>query len=277
MIPFDFAYYRPLSVDEAISQFQDLRSHQKKVIYYGGGTEFISRARRDELHVDAVIDLKKITECNVLKKDQNKVIFGSTTTLTDVADSSIFPLLSNVIRLIATQTERNKITIGGNLASHLPYREALMPFLLADSQVLIAGKDGTKTSRVIDVFKNGIQLEDGEFIVQIITDQKFTKYPYFNHKQTKQSKVNYPIVSLAALQIDDQIRVAFSGICNFPFRLEEIESELNDSSAAKDKIVNQAISHLPAPLLDDLQASAPYREFVLKNALTEMLAKMGSN
>ncbi len=277
MISFDFAYYRPTSIEEAIGQFQDLRSQQKMVIYYGGGTEFISRARRDELHVDAVIDLKYIPDCNLLKKDQDQIIFGSMNTLTEVADSEFFPLLSKVVKLIATQTERNKITIGGNISSYLPYREALMPFLLADSQVVIAGKEGLKTARVVDVYKNGIQLKEDEFIVQIITDQKFTKYPYFNHKQTKQSKVNYPIVSLAALQIDDQIHVACSGVCHFPFRLKGIETELNDSSAEKAEKINNVISFLPAPLLDDLQASAPYREFVLKNVLTEMLEKIGSN
>lgn len=277
MISYDFAYYRPTSIEEAINQFQDLRSQQKTVIYYGGGTEFISRARRNELNVDAVIDLKYIPDCNILKKDQDKVVFGSTTTLTEVANSNFYPLLTEVIRKIATQTERNKITIGGNLASHLPNREALMPFLLSDSQVAIAGKNGTKIVNMNDIFNNGFQLEDGEFIVKIITKQKFTTYPYFNSRQTKQSRVNYPIVSLAAMKIDNQIRVACSGVCHFPFRLSEIETTLNHPTTKNDKVINQAINHLPAPLLDDLQASAPYRKFVFKNALTDLLVKTGSN
>src|SRR5699024_5060326 len=138
----------------------------------------------------------------------NQIIFGSATTLTDIANANFFPLLTKIILQIATQTERNKITIGGNLASHLPYREALLPFLLTDAQVVIAGLNGTKTLQVIELFKNGIQLKEDEFIVQIITNLKYSKYPYFNRKQTKQSSINYPLVSLAALKIDSQIRIA---------------------------------------------------------------------
>ena len=277
MISFDFSYDQPTSIEEAMNRFQALRSQQKTVAYYAGGTEFISRARRDEIHVDAVIDLKQIPECNMLKRDQSQIIIGATRTLTDIANTNYFPLLSEVILQIATQTERNKITIGGNLASHLPYREALLPFLLVDAQVLIAGRNGTKTWQMIDIFEKGTQLEEEEFIVQIIMNQKYSKYPYFSCKQTKQSSINYPLVSLAALKIDHHIRIACSGICHFPFRLDNFETKIKRSSADTTEKINQVTNALPAPILNDQYASAAYREFVFKNNLSEILKKIGSN
>jgi len=276
MISFDFSYDQPTSIEEAVNRFQALRSQQKTVAYYAGGTEMISRARRDEIHVDAVIDLKHIPECNILSSDQNQIIFGATTSLTDIANTNDFPLLTQVILQIATQTERNKITIGGNLASHLPYREALLPFLLVDARVVIAGRNGTKTLQIIDIFENGIQLEEDEFIVQIIMKQEYSKFPYFNCKRTKQSSVNYPLVSLAALKIDNQIRIACSGLCHFPFRLEQFETEINHSTVQMKEKINQVTNTLPAPILNDQYASAAYREFVFKNALSEILEKTGS-
>lgn len=277
MISFDFSYDQPTSIDEAINRFRELHSQQKTIAYYAGGTEFISRARKNELHVDAVIDLKQIPDCNVLKVEQEQIIIGATTTLTDIANTNFFPLLSKVILQIATQTERNKITIGGNLTSHLPYREAMLPLLLAEAQVSVAGLNGTKTLQMKDIFKNGMQLKNDEFIVQIIVDQQFAKYPYFNSKQTKQSRINYPIVSLAALKMNNQIRVACSGVCQFPFQLESFEAETSDSPTKLKEKIKQVTTRLPAPMLDDQHASAAYREFVFNNALTGILEKVRSN
>jgi len=268
MIDFDFAYYKPSTVNEAANLFHDLRSDHKKVCYYGGGTEFISRARRNDMQADAVIDLKAIPECNTFKLVENQIIIGGAVTLTDIAEATFFPLLSNVIRHIATRTERNKITIGGNIAGHLFYREAILPFLLADSEIVIAGKDSIRKTKV-----NGAQLKKGEFIVQIITESIFSQFPHSNSKRTKHSKVNYPIVSVASLHVDDNTRVAFSGVCEFPFRREGIENELNDTSKSRETRIQNAMNYLPAPILDDMHATQDYRKFALERALMEVLEK----
>lgn len=273
MISFDFAYHKPATIDEAVSLFQTYRSEDKEAFYYGGGTEFISRARMNEIKADAIIDLKGIPECNEFKRENNNIIIGSAVTLTKIAEATLFPLLSNVSRLIATHTERNKITIGGNISSNLCYKEAILPFLLADSELVIAGEKGVRKSDINNVYqtKNGIQLKDEEFIVQIITNDKFSEFPYSNCKRTKHSKVNYPIVSLASLQVDGQIRLAISGVCDFPFRLKKIEMEINNSSVSVEKRIQNVMKHIPTTILDDLHASRAYRKFVLGNELKKVL------
>ena len=42
MITFDFDYYKPDSVEQAVKIFKDLSERGKTVIYYAGGTEIIS-------------------------------------------------------------------------------------------------------------------------------------------------------------------------------------------------------------------------------------------
>ncbi|WP_188455065.1 FAD binding domain-containing protein [Virgibacillus oceani] len=268
MIPIDFEYYRPSTIIKAVQLYQDLTGNQKQTIFYGGGTEIISRARMNEISPNAVIDLKNIPECNVLKKDTETITIGATVSLTQIADSAVFPLLTNVARSIAFRTARNKITIGGNLTGDIIYREALLPFLLTESEAVIAGREGT---RQVVISGNGIKLNEGEFIVQLVTNNKFAQYRHINHKTTKQSKVNYPIVSIASILVDDQIRVAFSGVCAYPFRLNQIEEALNDVTNSPGKRIQAAIDLLPAPILHDAQASSEYREFVLKQALQQLL------
>lgn len=57
MIPFDFDYYRPDTIDEAVQLFRLLDSQGKSPLYFGGGSEIISMARVHNIHTKAVIDL----------------------------------------------------------------------------------------------------------------------------------------------------------------------------------------------------------------------------
>src|SRR5699024_485324 len=189
----------------------------QNIYYISGGTEFISRARRNEISCDAVIDIKGIPETNLMQWDGDQLITGACCTLSSVAAGGLFPLLSDVTTSIATQTERNKITLGGNIASNLPYKEAIMPFLIADSEVVIASEKGTAKRPIKDVYTEGSLLRDGEFIVQFITKRHWTTLPFMHLRRTKQSHVNYPIVSLAALQDGKDIRIAVSGLIDYPF------------------------------------------------------------
>jgi len=51
MIPFDFEYYRPKKIKEAIQLFNRLKSSGREPIYYGGGTEIISMARVHNIYI----------------------------------------------------------------------------------------------------------------------------------------------------------------------------------------------------------------------------------
>src|SRR5699024_12466634 len=83
---------------------------------------------------------------------------------------------------------------------------------------------------MIEFCRIKFKLQKSEFIVQIIVEQKYTQLPFYYYRQTKQSTVNYPIVSVASIKSDNDIRVAFSGITSFPFRGIEIEQILNEVS-----------------------------------------------
>ncbi|MBH0334905.1 xanthine dehydrogenase, partial [Bacillus thuringiensis] len=133
MIPFDFEYYRPNSITEALQLYSKLYQEGKTPIYYNGGTEIITLGRLGNLSLKSVIDIKEIPECNVLGRYQRYVFLGSALTLTHVSDSNVFPLLSKTASRVADRTARNKITLGGNIAGEICYREAVLPFLLADS------------------------------------------------------------------------------------------------------------------------------------------------
>jgi len=203
---------------EAVDTFRLLNTQGKAPLYFNGGTEIISMARRSHIFTEAVIDIKGIPECNTLNVQNEKLVIGASITLTQLAESEIFPLLGRAARKVADHTVRTKLTIGGNICGKITFREAVLPFLLSDSTVVLAGQKGIRHVPIHQVFNKTLNLEQGEFLVQLVTDIDYRQFPFMSIKKTKQETSAYPLISIDSLKKDGQIRFAFTGVCPFPFR-----------------------------------------------------------
>ena len=268
-------YFKPNTIQEATKLFQDLREKGKKPLYYGGGTEIITLARLNLVHTDAIIDLKVISECNIYQLLGDELIIGSTIGLYKFEEKILYPLLTEASKEIADHTARNKITVGGNICGEIYYREAVLPFLLADSEVVIAGPSGIRKKQINDVFQKELLLNEGEFLVQILTKKEMVNVPSISIKKRKQWDDGYPLVTVASLKKDGFIRFAFSGLCPFPFRSKEMEERLNDKSLSYQERISAAVEYIPSPILNDIEGSKEYRLFVLKNTLIHIFSTLG--
>jgi CO/xanthine dehydrogenase FAD-binding subunit len=271
MIPFDFEYYRPESVTEAVKTYEILATQDKKVLFYSGGTEFITFSRLNQLDAEAIIDLKGIPDCHQLELQGEHLVIGAAVSLNKITESQLFPLLGQTVRNVADHTSRNKITIGGNILSRFIYREGVLPLLLTEAKVKLAGSSGERVVPLKVVFDQQMNISLGQFLVHIQVPKACLDLPFVSIKKTRMSKVGYPIVSIAALVKDKKIRAALSGVCEYPFRSPDIEATLNDSSLSKEEKIDKALGQLPEAIIDDLQASRDYREFLLKNTLLETI------
>ena len=274
MIPFDFEYYKPETTEEAVQIYSNLNSKGKKPLYYGGGTEIISMARAFNIYTGAVIDIKGISECNVQELKDNKLIIGSAVTLTQIAEANLFPVLALTVQRIADHTIQDKITLGGNIAGTIIYRESVLPLLISGSEVTIASLNGLRQVPLMDIFEKRIKLSSGDFIVNAAIDSHFLSLPYVHSKRTKSDKIDYPLITLAALKDNNRINIAFSGVCSSPFRSLLIEDYLNDTNLPNNIRVDNIINNIPDLVLSDLTGSAEYREFVLQKMLMEVLSKL---
>ncbi|OZB91198.1 xanthine dehydrogenase family protein subunit M [Paenibacillus sp. XY044] len=269
MIPFDFEYYRPSSVKEAVDAFQALQTQGKHPMYWSGGTEIITMARLNRVRPGAVVDLKAIPECNVMEFRGNDLIIGGCVTLSAVTGANLFPLLGRAAQGVADQTSRNKITLGGNLCGRIRYREAVLPLLVADSRLVIAGKGGIREAAIHEVFHGQIRLEPGEFLLQTVTDREFVSLPSVHVKKRQIGHVGYPLVTLVALKKGSRIHAAFSGICGFPFRSAAIEQVLNTPGLSAEERARQVAGHLPAPPLTNTEGKADYRLFLFEQTVKD--------
>ncbi|MBT2727903.1 FAD binding domain-containing protein [Bacillus sp. ISL-75] len=272
MLPFDFDYYKPATLKEAVDLHQYLDQQGKQPMFFSGGTELITLGRIDLAYTEAVIDIKDIPECNVMQVSGDHLLLGSTLSLTKIEEANLFPLLTKTASQVADHTARGKISLGGNICARIFYREAVLPFLLSDSQILIVGPEGKKMVPINEKFLEKLQLKKGEFLVQLATETRFIKAPFFSFKRRQQWDTGYPLITVAALKIGQEVRVAISGFCPFPFRSKELEASLNKRDLPVVSRINVGLSKLPKPILDDVEGSAKYRLFVLKNLLMDVLA-----
>ncbi|HYK72778.1 MAG TPA: FAD binding domain-containing protein [Pseudoneobacillus sp.] len=274
MLAAEMEYFKPSSIREAVELFVNLNQKNKMPMYYSGGTEIITLGRLNLVEPLSLIDIKGIPECLSLQKDLSFLIIGAAIPLTVLEVQNPFPLLTGVSKEIADRTARNKITIGGNICGKIFYREAVLPLLLTESQLVIAGRNGVRREPIQSVFVKEMQLNEGEFLVQILTDITLLNLPFLSVKKRQQWETGYPLVTVAALKKDGQIRFAFSGVCSFPFRSKEMETELNNPELSYEERVERALHYLPGPILHDVEGSKEYRMFVLKNTLMDFLQRL---
>lgn len=269
MLPAYVEYYRPTEVQEAVQLFHELQQANKQPMYWSGGTEILTLGRLNIDTPHSIIDINGIAECKVLEETSRFLTIGASVPLTVLEERNSFPLLTEVSSEVADRTARNKITIGGNICGKIFYREAILPFLLADSHVLVADVQGVKEIPVKE-----LMLEHGQLLVNIRTNIGLVQLPFAARKIRKQWETGYPLITGAAIKVDGQIRLAFSGLCPFPFRSSAMENEINRTDLSFESRVERTLDHVPEPILDDIEGSRAYRLFVLQNLLMDFLAEL---
>ncbi|MEL7610272.1 MAG: FAD binding domain-containing protein [Bacillota bacterium] len=270
MIPCNFVYCRPDTLDEAAQAYLHYSAKTGGAFYYAGGSEVITMSRTGSIAPAAVIDIKGIAECRMIEKNPDELVIGAANTLSHIDESRLFPLLGLACGRVADHTNQCRITLGGNLSGTIRYREASLPLLLADARATLYSRQGLRTVPFCEVFNGKMTYWPGEFLVCIHVPSRMLKLPHAHIKKTANEKIDYPLLSVAALIAEGKLRVAFSGLYQYPFRSIEVEDALNDAMMPPEDRVGKAVGLLPN-IASDRQGGAPYRAFVLANTLKNIL------
>lgn len=271
MIPFDFIYLRPDTLREAVDMYTQMQSEGKSPIYYAGGSEIITMCRVGAIQPGAVIDIKNIPECMLLSVDDQKLHIGSVCTLNQISESKLFPLLVHSCGRIADHTNQCRITLGGNLCGTIIYRETSHSLMLSEAEITVYGPDGERTVPFQSIFNGRMLLKPGEIVVQVHVPVWALSARFAHIKKTANEKIDYPLVSMAVIWKENNMRIAFSGICSFPFRSVQLETVLNDRTKSCHDRAQTAAELLPEAAYSDVEGSGKYRLLVLKNTLQELL------
>ncbi len=273
MIAADIRYLLPDTAEEAVDAWRRLDGAR----YLAGGTEIATAARRTAAYdLRTVIDVKRIPEAHVHEIRGDCFRLGAALALSDVAAGDAFPLLTAVLRGIADRTVRNRLTLGGNLAGLLPYREAALPLLLADATVLtIAPGPGdappVRQERPLRaIFDKRLVLAPGELVLSFCVPLDAAEWIWSHHRRTRTGEVDYPLAAVALVHDGAGIRFAVSGVHPYPFRADAVDAALSKDGADAIPTVLEALG----PLRADARASLEYRVALLKNMIRAGLEEL---
>ncbi len=283
MIPNDIEFLQAETLDDAVTAWREAHNAGRRVRYFGGGTELITGARERSGEFDVLIDLKRIPETTAWAPEQGA--FGAATRLSALADQKDVPLLAAAARGVADRTVRTSVTLGGNLCSMLPYRETALPLLLFDAELDLYGTNGPRRVPATATFSKRLHLEKGELVVSVRLRASANRQatgtagaPWFYGRRTRDSRVDYPVVTLCAVRASGEIRVAVGGAYGYPVRSPEAEAALNGTAGEPTRRAAAYLDALVAAagttMGNDMRASGEYRRHLLSLLLTRAVSQL---
>ncbi len=325
MIPFEFDFVRAESVEEAAAAWRDAERAGKSAAYFGGGTELVTLARDAKRRFDVAVDYKAVHEARRAARESDSYVLGSALRLSDLTDRAGAGLVGYCCRGVADRTARNSITLGGNICGQLAYREAVLPFLLLDGSVEVASTDGRRWEYLRDLFDKRLRLDAGELAVawaipadtlaglglldvgdpsggggNVQTERADLGYgavaavgsggrgAWYYCRRTRESRLDYPLATVAVASIDGVVRVAVAGAWGYPARALRVEEVLNAESVVADalaaagsgssveidgpslrRVVGRALDAEERPFKQDQRGSREYRREMTIRAVTD--------
>jgi aerobic carbon-monoxide dehydrogenase medium subunit len=266
MIPAQFDYLAPTSVEEALSA---LASAGDDVKLMAGGQSLLPVLRMRLNAPDVVIDLGRIDSLRGVRDDGDAIVIGALTTHSDVVTDALVKehalLLSKAAAEVADNQIRHRGTFGGSCAHADPAGDMGPAALALDAQFVIAGSGGTRTVVAQDFFLDLFETAIGED--EILTEVRIPKHTGWGAHYEKFVRVQHqwPIVAVAATVKADggtisEAKVGLTNMGSTPLRASATEAALAGAPATEDGVraaADQAADGTNPP--SDLNGDADYR------------------
>ncbi len=267
MIPTQFEYLAPTSVDEALAA---LAEHGDDAKVIAGGQSLLPVLRMRLNAPEVVIDLAGIDALRGIRDDGDAIVIGAMTTHHDVLHD---PLVAEHAALLVKAEEnladaqiRHRGTFGGALAHADPAGDLGAPTLALGAEFVIAGSGGTRTVAAgdffVDLFETAIA--EGELLVEI----RIPKHTGWGAHYEKFVRVahQWPIVAVAAAVRSEggtitEARVGLTNMGSTPLRATAVEEALAGQPATEDAVraaAAKAADGTNPP--SDLNGQADYRK-----------------
>ncbi len=111
-----FQLLRPRTIDDAVSL---MVKHDGEVKIVAGGTDLLPSMKQKLFTPEFVLDLRGVTELRGIRSSADGTGIGALTTLTAVEHSpvirSVYPVLHEAVKSVASPVLRNMGTLGGNI------------------------------------------------------------------------------------------------------------------------------------------------------------------
>lgn len=286
MIPAEFTYFAPASVEEAISLLQE---HGDEAKVLAGGHSLLPAMKLRLSQPGVIVDISKLDGLKRILIDRGgHLTIGAGATYAQILDSEDVkqhvPVLAEVCAQIGDIQVRNRGTIGGSLAHSDPAADLPAVALALDAQINVQGPDSSRQIAAGEMFVE--MLTTALEPTELITDIRFAPlgagegaaYAKLRHPASR-----YAIVGVAAyVKMDGgtigEARVAVTGAGVKAVRQSAVEAALKGSDGGDDTIAKAAESAgEEVDFLGDIHASENYRRAMVKVYTRRAIAQAVKN
>jgi len=264
MIPSQFDYHRPTSLDEALRLLG--QSEDAKVL--AGGHSLVPAMKLRLAQPKTIVDLGRITDLSYIRESReggSRIVIGAMTTHFEIESSTLLrdkcPLLTELAPLIGDAQVRNRGTLGGSLVHADPAADWPAAALALDAEFEIAGPNGRRSVRATEFFVEMMQsaVQPNEILreIRLPITPKSVAYVKFAQKAS-----GFAIAGVAAF-VNKQARavtIGITGVSAKPYRATAVENPLRGKELTPELIrAASAKASDGIEPLNDLHASAEFR------------------
>lgn len=270
-INFDFEYFVPKTVEEALELLSQYKDQEYKIL--AGGQSLITMMKHRLIRPEYLIDIKSLSDLDYIKfVEKEGLKIGALTTHRAVEKSDIlrdkYSVLCEMEENVASVETRNWGTLAGDICHADPAADPSPVLIALDAKMQIASAEGKRTvdaeNFALDFFETEIQ--PGEMLTEIqIPALKPNTGVYF----TKYSQLlgDYAIASVAVLiTLDDKkekcvnARVGLGGVAPTPIRSKKAEEILKGKAVTEELLAEaaKAASEETSPTTG-IEASAEFK------------------
>ena len=201
MIPGDFEYHRPNSVDEVIGL---LSTHGDEARVIAGGHSLIPMMKLRLASPEHLVDLQDVEGLVGVSEDGGSITIGAMTTQTELVTSEVLaencPIIRETALLIADPQVRYCGTLGGNVANGDPGND--MPALMQclGATYVLQGANGKREVEARDYYEAAYftALEEGELLTAVCFPKPAAGHGYA-YKKLKRKVGDYATAAAAVI------------------------------------------------------------------------------
>lgn len=246
MIPAEFEYAAPTSIDEAVSALRQAVSEGKDVKVLGGGQSLIPVLRLRMAAPELLIDLDRVGELRGVRDDGDAIVVGAMTTHHVVSKDPLVHEHAKVLALaaetVADLQVRHRGTLGGALVHADPAGDLPAPVLALGAELVVAGADGARrTVAAADFFEDLFTTAVGED--ELLVEIRIPKHTGWGGHYEKFNRISHAwsIVGVAAaVRVEGgsiaEARVGLTNMGSVPVRAHAVEAALVGKPATADEV-----------------------------------------
>jgi aerobic carbon-monoxide dehydrogenase medium subunit len=280
VIPAEFDYAAPESVDEAIAALRDGGEDAKLL---AGGHSLLPLMKLRLAFPTLLVDLRRVPGMSGIARENGSFRVGAMTTHHQVATGGL-GLASAAAATIADQQVRNRGTIGGSLAHGDTASDMPAVLLACEGEVTARGSGGERTIAASELFQDYLttSLEPDEVLTEVrlpALDGYGFAYEKFNRRREDWAMVAVcALVNKAPDGSCEDVRIGLTHMASTPLRASAAEEGLRGQpldSGSIGRAAEQAAEGTEPP--GDLNATPDYKRHLARVLTRRALEEAASS